>query len=41
MSFSARRVFEEPMKDLTQESITRNIIGMAAPIAAGMLFQTL
>ncbi len=29
------------MKDLTQDSITRNIVGMAAPIAAGMLFQTL
>jgi putative MATE family efflux protein len=29
------------MKDLTQGSITRNIVGMAAPIAAGMLFQTL
>jgi putative MATE family efflux protein len=29
------------MKDLTQESIVRNIIAMAAPIAAGMLFQTL
>src|SRR5262249_60179 len=29
------------MKDLTQNSIVRNIIAMAAPIAAGMLFQTL
>jgi putative MATE family efflux protein len=29
------------MKDLTQDSIVRNIIGMAVPIAAGMLFQTL
>jgi len=29
------------MKDLTQDSITRNIISMATPIAAGMLFQTL
>ena len=29
------------MKDLTQDSIVRNIIAMAAPIAAGMLFQTL
>jgi putative MATE family efflux protein len=29
------------MKDLTQDSIVRNIISMAAPIAAGMLFQTL
>ena len=29
------------MKDLTQHSIVRNILGMAAPIAAGMLFQTL
>ena len=29
------------MKDLTQGSITRNIIGMAAPIAFGMIFQTL
>lgn len=29
------------MKDLTQGSITRNIIAMALPIAAGMIFQTL
>jgi putative MATE family efflux protein len=29
------------MKDLTQDSIVRNIVGMATPIAAGMLFQTL
>ncbi len=29
------------MKDLTQDSITRNIVAMAAPIAAGMIFQTL
>ncbi|HEY8520151.1 MAG TPA: MATE family efflux transporter [Gammaproteobacteria bacterium] len=29
------------MKDLTQDSIVRNILAMAAPIAAGMLFQTL
>ena len=29
------------MKNLTQDSIVRNIIAMAAPIAAGMLFQTL
>lgn len=29
------------MKDLTQQSIVRNILAMAAPIAAGMLFQTL
>ena len=29
------------MKDLTQDSVVRNIIAMAAPIAAGMLFQTL
>jgi putative MATE family efflux protein len=29
------------MKDLTQGSITRNILEMAAPIAAGMVFQTL
>jgi len=29
------------MKDLTQDSIVRNIIAMAAPIAGGMLFQTL
>ena len=29
------------MKDLTQDSIVRNIIAMAVPIAAGMLFQTL
>ena len=29
------------MKDLTQESIVRNIVAMAAPIAAGMVFQTL
>jgi putative MATE family efflux protein len=29
------------MKDLTQDSIVRNIVGMAAPLAAGMLFQTL
>jgi putative MATE family efflux protein len=41
MAYAAGRPFEEHMKDLTQDSITRNIIGMAAPIAAGMLFQTL
>ncbi|HEY7673518.1 MAG TPA: MATE family efflux transporter [Gammaproteobacteria bacterium] len=29
------------MKDLTQGSITTNILSMAAPIAAGMIFQTL
>jgi putative MATE family efflux protein len=29
------------MKDLTQQSITRNILAMAAPIALGMVFQTL
>lgn len=29
------------MKDLTQGSITKNIITMAVPIAAGMIFQTL
>jgi len=29
------------MKDLTQDSIVRNIVAMAAPTAAGMLFQTL
>ena len=29
------------MKDLTQDSIVRNIIAMATPIFAGMLFQTL
>jgi putative MATE family efflux protein len=29
------------MKDLTQGSITSNILSMAAPIAAGMVFQTL
>ena len=29
------------MKDLTQDSISRNILAMAAPIAAGMVFQTL
>ena len=29
------------MKDLTQGSITKNIIAMAVPIAAGMIFQTL
>jgi putative MATE family efflux protein len=29
------------MKDLTQESIVRNIVAMAVPIAAGMVFQTL
>jgi len=29
------------MKDLTQGSIVRNILAMAAPMAAGMLFQTL
>jgi putative MATE family efflux protein len=29
------------MKDLTQDSITKNIISMATPIAAGMVFQTL
>ena len=29
------------MKDLTQGSIVANILGMAAPMAAGMIFQTL
>lgn len=29
------------MKDLTQGSVTRNILEMAAPMAAGMIFQTL
>jgi hypothetical protein len=29
------------MRDLTQGSITKTIIAMAAPVAAGMLFQTL
>jgi putative MATE family efflux protein len=29
------------MKDLTQGSIVRNILAMAAPLAAGMIFQTL
>jgi putative MATE family efflux protein len=29
------------MKDLTQGSVTRNIVEMAGPIAAGMIFQTL
>src|SRR5690606_25992658 len=29
------------MKDLTQGSITRIIIAMATPVAAGMVFQTL
>lgn len=29
------------MKDLTQDSIVRNIVAMAVPIAAGMVFQTL
>jgi putative MATE family efflux protein len=29
------------MKDLTQDSIVRNILTMAAPVAVGMLFQTL
>lgn len=29
------------MKDLTQDSIVRNIVAMAVPIAAGMIFQTL
>lgn len=29
------------MRDLTQGSVTKNIIAMAAPIAAGMIFQTL
>jgi putative MATE family efflux protein len=29
------------MKDLTQGSITRQLVGMAVPIAIGMLFQTL
>ncbi|OGT87632.1 MAG: MATE family efflux transporter [Gammaproteobacteria bacterium RIFCSPLOWO2_12_FULL_52_10] len=29
------------MKDLTQGSITQNILAMAAPMAAGMVFQTL
>src|SRR5690606_1050950 len=30
-----------PMKDLTQDSIVRNLVAMAVPIAAGMFFQTL
>jgi MATE family, multidrug efflux pump len=30
-----------PMKDLTQGPIVRNILAMAAPMAAGMIFQTL
>jgi putative MATE family efflux protein len=29
------------MKDLTQDSIVRNILTMSAPVAVGMLFQTL
>src|SRR5215510_5572123 len=29
------------MKDLTQGSIVRNILAMAAPLASGMIFQTL
>src|SRR5690606_4575507 len=29
------------MKDLTQDSVVRNIVAMSVPIAAGMLFQTL
>ena len=29
------------MKDLTQDSVVRNIFAMSVPIAAGMLFQTL
>jgi putative MATE family efflux protein len=29
------------MKDLTQDSIVKNILAMAGPIAAGMVFQTL
>src|SRR5690606_34245229 len=29
------------MKDLTQDSIVKNILTMAAPMAIGMLFQTL
>ncbi|HSH13570.1 MAG TPA: MATE family efflux transporter, partial [Desulfurivibrionaceae bacterium] len=29
------------MKDLTQGSIPRTIVSMAAPVAAGMIFQTL
>ena len=29
------------MKDLTQGPMTPLIIGMAAPVAAGMIFQTL
>ena len=33
----SRRPFP-PMKDLTQDSIVRNILAMAAPMAAGMLF---
>jgi putative MATE family efflux protein len=37
----AATTFEARMKDLTQDSIVRNIIAMAAPTAAGMLFQTL
>jgi putative MATE family efflux protein len=45
--FAPRRAASDPpsiedfMKDLTQDSIVRNIVGMATPIAAGMLFQTL
>ena len=30
-----------PVKDLTQGSIGRNLVAMSAPVAAGMLFQTL
>jgi Na+-driven multidrug efflux pump len=29
------------MKDLTQGSVSRQVLAMAAPIAIGMIFQTL
>ncbi len=32
---------EYPMKDLTESSIVKNILQMALPLAAGMVFQTL
>src|ERR1700752_1705659 len=36
-----RPLYRSPMRDLTQGPITGHLLGMAAPIAAGMLAQTL
>jgi len=42
VAFAAISNEQDPfMRDLTQGSITRTIIAMALPVAAGMLFQTL